>query len=910
VKRLRRIFIVIILAAMVLQQAPASAYTMLPQFLCDLGEEYYRAGRYDDALTEFNKALVLEPDSPVALKYIKLIQGAASAEAAIPAGTPEGEPRKLNIEKALEEFETPAVHRTTVNPRKQPVSQPDVIVLDANLASRRMPIQLPRDRKLTVRGLNIQRFLITEPNVLRGERTGADELTLICTDLGYTYVHVWDERDRWTLEILGVGPKPEGVPTLEEEILGGREKDRDFKLRYALTYQTFESGPDIRSLKRSSYSWNHWLSLEGPIPYGDLDVQGSISEIPVSTDLTYLTAGLTNGRFGNFENFNLRLVDFTPNITDLAFSSTALRGAYFNSKAFENRVDYTAFWGKEGGGKYWGLSPGLVKPRNSYIDGVEFNFIPEARQLYSLSAFQGYGSDRQADLNSTGYDFKTWLGFDRWDYRYEGAYDSRTLANLFSAGYHIPNLAVSTELRNTDKEFKTMTGTGWRAGETGILTAASYRASDKLDLGSRLDIYRDSLFPNPDDKQKLNEDLNFDGNYRIDDSSSARIDYTLADDLGKISPMRSHNGGAGIYKAFGENRWFNAYVTYRHQENTFFTSHINDYSDEKILLGIRFAVIGDLFYYLTHEYNWLLARFYGTRSNPQAIETGLDWNRRILNSPFYGDFRMVYRNEEDTTSPVSFLAGEDYLEWSAEVTYRPNPDLETFVSGRLRNVWPENTTTPRRADLNIYAGLRYTWDTGFKWDPVGDIEGFVFKDENQDGLRETGEGAVSGVKIKAGKGREIATDENGYFYVNGIRGRKCAVAIDTATIPSGFVLTTPAVQEIDIKHGSIEVINFGVISRTEIAGYIFEDTNGDGAYGSGDKGVKGVIVILENGKKAVTDSSGKYVFSKLSPGPHKLTLDIDSLSPDLLPSVSVYKEMDLQEGALVTYNIPCKRVDR
>jgi hypothetical protein len=40
------------------------------EYLCELGATFYSFGRYEEALTEFNKVLLLDPDSPVAKQYI------------------------------------------------------------------------------------------------------------------------------------------------------------------------------------------------------------------------------------------------------------------------------------------------------------------------------------------------------------------------------------------------------------------------------------------------------------------------------------------------------------------------------------------------------------------------------------------------------------------------------------------------------------------------------------------------------------------------------------------------------------------------------------------------------------------------------------------------------------------------
>ena len=41
---------------------PGFAYSMLPDFLYESGVKFYNAGRYDEALHEFKKALLVKPD--------------------------------------------------------------------------------------------------------------------------------------------------------------------------------------------------------------------------------------------------------------------------------------------------------------------------------------------------------------------------------------------------------------------------------------------------------------------------------------------------------------------------------------------------------------------------------------------------------------------------------------------------------------------------------------------------------------------------------------------------------------------------------------------------------------------------------------------------------------------------------
>ncbi|MCM8790070.1 MAG: hypothetical protein NC916_03530, partial [Candidatus Omnitrophica bacterium] len=299
------------------------------------------------------------------------------------------------------------------------------------------------------------------------------------------------------------------------------------------------------------------------------------------------------------------------------------------------------------------------------------------------------------------------------------------------------------------------------------------------------------------------------------------------------------------------------------------------------------------------------------RTQPEALETGIDWNSRISNTPFYGNFRCIYREEKNTASPLSFLSGEDYLEGYAELSYRPESSNEVYCSGRVRNVWAGGSpNVNKRIEADFRAGMRYLWDTGIRWESVGTIEGYVFKDYNSDGLRQRDEPPVEGVKVWLGKDRSGDTDIFGYFKFTKVKAKKVFVAIDTTTIPSGFNLTVPAMQEILVTHASREIVNFGIVSRSEIIGVVFEDVELDNQLGPNDIPIREIALTLEDGSKAVTNDFGRYSFRNIKTGMHTLTIELNSIPHTYLPSVPIYKEIELFEGVSYNYNIPLRRIKK
>lgn len=928
---------------------PIYASSAIPEMLCDLGIKLYQQGRYDEALHEFNKALMVSPNYRPAAKYIQMIAQQLSTTNKIAIS--DGGLRLQEFNEIPREF-TPVMPRATVSAnesldliqlqkemtqqrgvsapkeiipefakeitrpylavtpekKKKDTAPPKVLALNESLSDVLQPIDIEQGKSFIISGKNIQRFLVTEPRVITVERRNADELLLTGADIGYTYVHFWDDNGRWTTEWLTVFPKPEG-PSYEETLRKAEEKAGNFKFQHTMDWSSFETGRRLNSLKRSTYSWAHGLSLTGETPYGNFDSSATIRTVPRTTDLTYFTVGLTDGQLGPFKGFDLRGFDIAPPFSNLAFTGAGLRGGEIDSPAFNNKLQYTAFWGREGGGRYGNLSPNLTQIKNSFMDGFNLSLSPTKIQNYKFSLLHAWGSDRLNYLNDYSYDLSNNLNFDNFGLGYEVASNSERLAQRFNTRYSIPKLNLSAEFRNISRHYLTITGGSWREGELGGLLNFNYNPSEKLGMYGSLDVYQDRLFPAEDNPGRLNQDFNWNANYQIDDLTGLNLNYNLQNDLGKLSQYRYHSPGIGINHRFKFIKDISTYFNYYHQENTNFSSHTGDYTNDRIYTGMRFSLIGELYYYLNKEFDWTIDRSTGMHSKPNALETGIDWADRIGESPFHGNVRFTYRNEEDTATGLSFLSGEDYIEGYTELSYQPNNDQQIYASSRVRNIWADNPNVNKRMEVSFNAGMRYVWDTGVRWESEGTIEGYVFRDLNSDGLRQRDEAPVEGVKLWLGKNKSQVTDLFGYYCFKGVRARKAFVNLDTSTLPTGYVLTVPVTQEVAIAQNRAVGVDFGIISRSEITGIIFEDSDGNGKFNKGDKGIQGVILVLENGQKTKTDTTGKYTFTNASTGDHTISLDLYSLPVYYLPKTAIKKELTLFEGVTYIYNIPLKRIE-
>lgn len=915
--------------------------SLMPEFLCELGLKFYHQGRYDEALQEFKKALMIKPNYQPALKYIQMIEqmGLVREEKMVVekeiipstfkpvASTPPGAIKEMmdfiEIEREMIEhrqlvqphivpvlpsrvLEVTAVE---VAPVKKPKAPTMTLNLDESLAKVLQSINIEQESSIIVRGHNIQRFLVTQPNVLTAEKKSPDELLVTAREFGYTNLHVWDDNGRWTTEFLTVPPKPEG-PTYEEMLRITGEMPGTFKLRYSMDWSSYETGDSIKNLERNYYSYTHWLGLNGETPYGVLDSSASVRSLRTTTDLTYFTLGLREGRIGPLKDFSLRTFDYSTGISNLAFPGASLRGVMYESRAFNKKIDYTIFWGREGGGRYGGLSPGEAKMKHSFLGGLDMDWTVSKRQNYGFSVIHGWGRDRESFLNPYSYDLDMDWNFNKIKLGYEAGYDLESFAHMMDLNYTIPKLSLAAQLRDVSKKYLNISGWGGQLGELGGLLSLSYTPTEKLNMNTMLNVFQDRIYPAIDNDNRWNEHFNWDATYTIDQLTNLRLGYGLRNELGRISQSRSQNYGVGLSRKFKLIRDIGTFANYRHQEGKSFPSSSSDIINDSVSGGLRFNLIGNLTYYINKELNWLEERYAADRTKPAVLESGVDWNGQILNKPLYGNFRFSYRDEEDTISNLSFLSGQDYIEGYAELSYRPSPEREVYTSGRVRNIWADNPNVTKCIEVSFDAGMRYLWDTGVRWESVGDIEGYVFKDFNSDGLRQRDEPPVEGIKLWVGKDKSQVTDLFGYYRFKGARARRAYVTLDTSTLPSGFVLTVPVIQEVAIAHHATSRIDFGIISRSEISGLVFEDVDGNGEYSRDDKGVKGLVILLDDGKKTVTDSVGRYSFPQAPVGERTVTLDLNTLPVYYLPKTAITKKITLFEGVTHIYNIPLRRIEQ
>lgn len=164
------------------------------------------------------------------------------------------------------------------------------------------------------------------------------------------------------------------------------------------------------------------------------------------------------------------------------------------------------------------------------------------------------------------------------------------------------------------------------------------------------------------------------------------------------------------------------------------------------------------------------------------------------------------------------------------------------------------------------------------------IDGAVFTDTNGNGTFDSGESGVAGRTVfinndNTGKpdsnNPSTTTDANGNYSFTGLAAGSYKVE---EVVPSGVALTTATSQTVTVTaSGTVSGVNFGEGVPAKITGTVFVDANGNGQLDSGESGVAGRTVFLNNdhtGKpdaqnpSTTTDSSGGFTFDNVAPGPY------------------------------------------
>jgi protocatechuate 3,4-dioxygenase beta subunit len=139
----------------------------------------------------------------------------------------------------------------------------------------------------------------------------------------------------------------------------------------------------------------------------------------------------------------------------------------------------------------------------------------------------------------------------------------------------------------------------------------------------------------------------------------------------------------------------------------------------------------------------------------------------------------------------------------------------------------------------------------------------VFLDTNNDGILDDNE-------------RSTTTDANGNYSFGNLAAGNYLVR---EMAPDGWTTTTTGQTIVPTSGGNVTGVNLGTFRLIRLSGDVFQDANGNGVLDSGESGLAGWTMFLDqnhNGMRdpgeptATTDPAGNFVFTGVGPGTYRL----------------------------------------
>lgn len=890
-----------------------------------IGKQAFNGAQYPKALYYFQLASRADPEGQEAAQYINLIKRMSDARIsdvknktslAKPQAVMnaldavendlyrEQEPVTIKTRKAQPSKILPAQITSSLlrdQPKPKNFETIKTLALDDPLWSTQPKTDLRIELKsyLILESRDIERFLIITPGTIVVERVDRDHLKITAGRIGTTYLHVWDNRGRWTFNVQVVFPVQ--VTTSQPQKSTEEQYADPFKFSYTIDGSTLYRGPSIPEAERKNLNMQQTLGVIGDTPYGKADASVGYTKFDESTEATSYTVGLSDAKMGTFTDVNIRGYDASKYFSALTFPGQYFRGILAEGKAVGEKIGAVYLHGQDRY-TYSFISPGSVQVQRSYVEGARVTLFPNQENQYSFNYARGYGPARQTFLNNEVYSLEARQRFQKMLMQGEVATNHDTLAKTLTSKLGGDHRRFRASFRDIDKDFTTITNLPSNQGEIGG-TLGMDLDYERFSVSSDADLYRDRLFPNAENPDALNYDLDSSVRVPINNTTGWTSTVYYLNTPGELSARRNFrliNTLSKKYKILGRD--LNTFVGGNYQRSRNDQTPISEYDRYSVNSGFQIGLIRGLSYFANYEYSWVNELLTDRFLYPSVFNTGLNYSKQ-LTQKVSGTVGFYYRDEQNTEGTNSFLAGEDSITGSLGVSYRPTNSSEVFMDSRFRNVWKEQADNPAYNEIDVRWGLRSSWELPLTWNPSGILHGYAFNDLNANGRKDANETGIANVRIKVGK-QETSTDNNGRYSVK-VSAKKVLISPDLSTVPSGYVLTTPGILEIRIPNGTS--VDFGFNTESGIYGVVFYDRNNNGQPDEGDEFIPKTKIILDGKATELSGYDGTYFFKNVSDGKHSLRIDVNSIPLEYLPTVKLVTALEITEGTTYVFHVPLKR---
>lgn len=798
--------------------------------------------------------------------------------------------KALDVEEALGE-----THKVI------PVS-PSLTTVVKNISDKQS-IELKIGQSLIIERNEVKRFFIVDEGFIDVKRLNSHQIQITALKRGSTYLHIWDENGRTTLNIkviffVDTESQIESKPKYVEH-------NDAFKFSYSNDWSAYYQGAKVPDLQRQNLSFLQNIGLEGPTPLGDVDSYMIFSGFDRAQQIESYSLGVNRIPVQGVDNFNLRFFDAVRNLSPFTMASPHLRGVFADVDVLNKNLRFS-------------YSHGQVRPAfgflafsnsnkfESYVDAGKITLFPNnSKSKYALNYAVGHGRDRSPEIAKSAYSIEAQQKIYKMTLNAELARNSEK-RNAVTSGLRYDNngFMTSVNARNVNKQYTNILNSAYYQGEVGATWSTS-TYTDRFDAQTYVDVYQNRLYFNPDDEDALN----LDSSGRVHFPITARIwndvGLNYVTTPGELSPRTNFGFDDRISLSFDTWNKRNGivYTGGTYQRTRYEKTQESAFDRLTALFGLSLPLTDKLSVNSRYEYSWVTEPYKNIEYNPNSLDMGLNYNREITKK-LLGTWGLNYRREDGVGGSNSFLAGEDSLYGSFGLTYNPLNDVSVFFDSRLRRVWPKSDDIVAYYALDLRLGLRMQFGSGVRFDPYGKVYGHVFNDSNSNGKKENGEEGIPDVNVKVGD-KEVTTNAQGY-YEQSYHAKAVAVRPDPASVPAGHVFSTKDNVHRPIQQFSSNRVDFGVTTHSSVYGIFYVDKNSNGQPDLGDQFVSKVKVTLNNKDVQYTDGRGAYYFRNIGEGKHTIVFDLNTIPIEMVPLGKFKNTIDIERGSTFVLHFPLR----
>jgi len=793
----------------------------------------------------------------------------------------------------------PPIKKPVGKVKKEGVSQTGAVYKysQSDLESRNYSVTIENGQTAVIFVPGLTRFFATDTNVIEASRQDSEQIAIKGINLGESFLHVWDKDGRKTIRVKVLQKGADIALEIKQRLLEA-EKMESFKFRYSFDRYRLNSKSDNADRSYHYTDWIHRWGVTGETPWGMLDTkfqyQGKgYRKEDFDSDLSAWNASLMG------PDLEVSVGDVGAYFSEITLPPTGYQGFRFKNPDSKD-INYDMMWGARGA-PMWGKKIVDFEGKN-YFYGGKFGIKPADFINLRTIVMRSQGNDLETSevVAGGGSGLTFFDGAVKLDGEYaRGQHGDafRCESNLKSDDYKFDFKGIYRDI-DSDYQLVLDQDVPYR-GEKGYYLKLNYYPLKFLKYTGEYNRFRNRYLPATENRHKSNHDMI--STVDMDLTGSTRFSWSIWDRgrLGMNPPSKDYGQSFNLQQSFNFFK-NNTSIFALYQPDTYKSpdSAASSYAERRLTIGMRMNVFKNLYLDLTelwHYRQMLETRDSGTSS---SMNMGVSYSSQIFNTPFYTSLAWRYKRDTNIMSGIQILSNEKYMEWESELKYKPSSDMELYLRVDKKNIKPILDTAPtnKRDEMRIYGGGSYLFDTTLRFSNAGGAQGYVFKDLNNNGVKDTGEEGIPKIDLFAENKKNATTNERGFYSFEKLKGEETSILLDIKTLPEGYTPTTSNPQTVKLEREKIAEANFGVVAKTEISGRVFNDLNMDGELSGDDYGVQDVLLKLDDSVSDYTERGGYYTFEYVNSGERTVGMTPATIPSNLLPLSVTKKTVKVEEG--------------